>query len=110
MLESLLEFWPLGSFNQPAHYENAMQNGGMSENGTLMNGSGDGAHVLTRRPYFHVPEHTPVIFSEVNGRTLFRMHTRDASGEIENILLKENVPQWVYEIVVEVRFVKNNSS
>ncbi|XP_055341212.1 WD repeat-containing protein 48-like [Paramacrobiotus metropolitanus] len=94
MLESLLEFWPCSYFNRPGSYE--------AENGMMANGAaGDGNHVASRRPFFHVPEHTPVILSEVNGRTLFRMHVRDACGEIENILLKENVPPWVHDIIVE---------
>jgi WD repeat-containing protein 48 len=101
MLESLLEFWPSANCNQVAPYEaNGQEN---AVGGATHNGTGDVIqNNLSRRPYFHVPDHTPVIFSEVNGRTLFRMHARDAGGEIENILLKENVPHWVHDIVVDV--------
>lgn len=52
--------------------------------------------------YFSVPPHTPVIFSEVGGRTLFRFLCRDASGDSERMLLNENVPQWVVSVTVEV--------
>ncbi|OQV16986.1 WD repeat-containing protein 48 [Hypsibius exemplaris] len=110
MLESLLEFWPSASCNQTTQYEQNVLENGTGSNGTSaagglavngVSGDGNSNHSLSRRPYFHIPEHTPVIFSEVNGRTLFRMHARDAGGEIENILLKENVPQWVHDVVVD---------
>ena len=52
--------------------------------------------------YFSVPPHTPVIFSEVGGRTLFRFLCRDAGGDSERSLLSETVPQWVVDITVEV--------
>ena len=43
--------------------------------------------------YFSVPGHTPVIFSEVGGRTLYRLLARDAGGETEGVLLNETVPR-----------------
>ncbi|XP_037903024.1 WD repeat-containing protein 48 homolog isoform X1 [Hermetia illucens] len=51
--------------------------------------------------YFQVPKHTPVIFSEVGGRTVCRLLVRDAAGESESALLHETVPQWVTEVVIE---------
>ncbi|XP_041474967.1 WD repeat-containing protein 48-like [Lytechinus variegatus] len=51
--------------------------------------------------YFSVSAHTPVIFSEVGGRTLFRFLCRDACGDSERMLLNENVPQWVVSVTVE---------
>jgi hypothetical protein len=44
--------------------------------------------------YFSVPGHTPVIFSEVGGRTLYRLLARDAGGETEGVLLNETVPRY----------------
>ncbi|XP_037947169.1 WD repeat-containing protein 48 homolog isoform X1 [Teleopsis dalmanni] len=51
--------------------------------------------------YFQVPKHTPVIFSEVGGRTVCRLLVRDAAGESESTLLHETVPQWVTDVVIE---------
>lgn len=51
--------------------------------------------------YFKVPKHTPLIFSEVGGRTVCRLLVRDAMGETESALLHETVPSWVTEVVVE---------
>lgn len=45
--------------------------------------------------YFSVPKHTPLIFSEVGGRTLYRVLVGDAGGDTENALLNETVPNWV---------------
>lgn len=56
--------------------------------------------------YFSMPGHTPVIFSEVGGRTLYRLLARDAGGETEGVLLNETVPSWVIDIVVEKKLPK----
>ncbi|KAL8578817.1 WD repeat-containing protein 48 [Nucella lapillus] len=55
---------------------------------------------------FSVPGHTPVIFSEVGGRTLFRLLCRDAGGETEQMLLNETVPSWVVDVVVHKNLPK----
>ncbi|KAF4521366.1 hypothetical protein B566_EDAN006955 [Ephemera danica] len=47
--------------------------------------------------FFTVAPHTPVIFSEVGGRTLYRLLVRDAGGETEGMLLNETVPHWVVD-------------
>ncbi|KAF6210381.1 hypothetical protein GE061_013485 [Apolygus lucorum] len=60
------------------------------------------------RDYFKVPPHTPLIFSEVGGRTLYRLLVSDASGENEMSLLQETVPPWVADIVVEKTLPKFN--
>ncbi|XP_076823379.1 WD repeat-containing protein 48-like [Clavelina lepadiformis] len=51
--------------------------------------------------YLKVPPHTPVIFSEVGGRTLFRLLCADAAGETEAMLLQETIPPWVLQAVIE---------
>ena len=54
-------------------------------------------------PYFQVPGHTPVIFSEVGrGKTLFRLLCRDAGGETEQMLLNDTVPGWAVDVLVHV--------
>lgn len=55
--------------------------------------------------YFSMPPHTPVIFSEAGGRTLFRFLCRDAGGESERMLLQDTVPPWVVAVTVEVCMV-----
>uniref|UniRef100_A0A8B9HPK9 WD repeat-containing protein 48 n=1 Tax=Astyanax mexicanus TaxID=7994 RepID=A0A8B9HPK9_ASTMX len=58
--------------------------------------------------YFQVPPHTPVIFGEAGGRTLFRLLCRDSGGETESMLLNETVPQWVIDITVDKNMPKFN--
>ncbi|KHJ41842.1 hypothetical protein D918_08058 [Trichuris suis] len=58
--------------------------------------------------YFSVPGHTPLIFCEPSGRTLFRLTCRDAAGENENALLHDVVPSWVLDIVVNKAMPKYN--
>ncbi|KAL5289332.1 WDR48 family protein [Megaselia abdita] len=58
--------------------------------------------------YFQVPKHTPLIFSEVGGRTVCRLLVRDAAGESESSLLQETIPQWVTDIVIEKNIPKFN--
>uniref|UniRef100_A0A0L8G0N1 Uncharacterized protein n=1 Tax=Octopus bimaculoides TaxID=37653 RepID=A0A0L8G0N1_OCTBM len=63
----------------------------------------NGSECVERRgtgPYFSVPGHTPVIFSEAGGRTMFRLLCRDASGETEQLLLNETIPPWVVDVAV----------
>lgn len=45
-------------------------------------------------------------YSEVGGRTLYRLLVRDAAGETEGVLLKETVPSWVVDIVVQKNLPK----
>ncbi|XP_046396386.1 WD repeat-containing protein 48 [Ischnura elegans] len=70
-----------------------------------------GGQVKTRggNRFFSVPWHTPVMFSEVGGRTQYRLLVREAGGEAENVLLNELVPSWVADAVFErsmPRFLK----
>jgi len=94
LLQALLEHWP-----RPYTIEDESDID-----------SGAGGH--QRQPghngneYFSVPGHTPVIFSEVGGRTLYRLLARDAGGETEGVLLNETVPAWVVDIVVEKKLPK----
>ena len=101
ILQALLEHWPhIHSFHN-------------NVNGPIVNGNeinydeknckaeetnGDG--VVCEKPfnqYFRVPLHTPVIFSEDNGRALLRFLVGDARAE--DLHLQENVPSWVTNVI-----------
>uniref|UniRef100_A0A915K2Q2 WD repeat-containing protein 48 homolog n=1 Tax=Romanomermis culicivorax TaxID=13658 RepID=A0A915K2Q2_ROMCU len=90
MLQALLEYWPRAQ----GHIDIPLEDGGF--NTAYLNG------------YFSVPEHTPLIFCEPNGRTLFRLVCRDAAGENESAILADTVPAWVFEIVVNKAMPKYN--
>ncbi|XP_062585937.1 WD repeat-containing protein 48-like [Saccostrea cucullata] len=86
LLQALLEHWP------KAHmYEN--QEGMMEGADTQL---------------FSVPDHTPVIFCESDGRALYRFLCRDAAGETEQNYLNELVPSWAVEVVVHRNTPKSN--
>jgi len=90
LLQALLEHWP-----RPYTLEDESDLD-----------SGPGRQAAQGNEYFSVPGHTPVIFSEVGGRTLYRLLARDAGGETEGVLLNETVPAWVVDIVVEKKLPK----
>ena len=93
LLQALLEHWP-----RPYNIEDEsdIDSGSHQRPGQQTQGN----------EYFSVPGHTPVIFSEVGGRTLYRLLARDAGGETEGVLLNETVPAWVVDIVVEKKLPK----
>ncbi|XP_069106790.1 WD repeat-containing protein 48-like isoform X1 [Argopecten irradians] len=90
LLQALLEHWP-----KTHDYET--QDG--------MNGIVEKSQST---PLFQVPGHTPVIFCEIGGRTLFRLLCRDAAGETEQMLLNETVPSWVVDVIVHRNAPKSN--
>lgn len=91
LLQALLEYWP-----RPYNTEDESD----------LEQGGNGSRHVNGNEYFQVPGHTPVIFSEVGGRTLYRLLARDAGGETEGVLLNETVPAWVVDIVVEKKLPK----
>uniref|UniRef100_A0A6I8RD51 WD repeat-containing protein 48 n=1 Tax=Xenopus tropicalis TaxID=8364 RepID=A0A6I8RD51_XENTR len=99
LLQALLEFWPRTHINPMEEEENEVNHvaNGEQEN-RIQKGNG----------YFQVPPHTPVIFGEAGGRTLFRLLCRDSGGETESMLLNETVPQWVIDITVDKNMPKFN--
>ncbi|OXB69780.1 UNVERIFIED_CONTAM: hypothetical protein H355_012722, partial [Colinus virginianus] len=99
LLQALLEYWPRTHINPMDEEENEMNHAvnGEQEN-RVQKGNG----------YFQVPPHTPVIFGEAGGRTLFRLLCRDSGGETESMLLNETVPQWVIDITVDKNMPKFN--
>uniref|UniRef100_A0A671NTL3 WD repeat-containing protein 48 n=1 Tax=Sinocyclocheilus anshuiensis TaxID=1608454 RepID=A0A671NTL3_9TELE len=92
LLQALLEYWPRTHIN-PTDEETELNHG--------MNGEHE-SRIQKGNGYFQVPPHTPVIFGEAGGRTLFRLLCRDSGGETESMLLNETVPQWVIDITVDV--------
>ncbi|XP_048249973.1 WD repeat-containing protein 48-like [Haliotis rufescens] len=90
LLQALLEHWPKAQAEDP------------------QDGSAGTDKSSASNPMFSVPGHTPVIFSEVGGRTLFRLLCRDAGGETEQMLLNETVPAWVVDVVVQKNMPKFN--
>ncbi|XP_071495123.1 WD repeat-containing protein 48-like [Diadema antillarum] len=110
VLQALLEHWPRTHAYDPdsinGHAVNGIDTSTDDINLTVDSSSPTTSHpphsVINKgNSYFSVPPHTPVIFSEVGGRTLFRFLCRDASGDSERMLLNENVPQWVVSVTVE---------
>ncbi|OXB63821.1 hypothetical protein ASZ78_016227 [Callipepla squamata] len=99
LLQALLEYWPRTHINPMDEEENEINHAvnGEQEN-RVQKGNG----------YFQVPPHTPVIFGEAGGRTLFRLLCRDSGGETESMLLNETVPQWVIDITVDKNMPKFN--
>uniref|UniRef100_UPI00358E0F08 WD repeat-containing protein 48 isoform X3 n=1 Tax=Myxine glutinosa TaxID=7769 RepID=UPI00358E0F08 len=99
LLQALLEHWPrthAGPLEEDDMELNQVN--GENENRVIQKGNG----------YFQVPPHTPVIFTEAGGRTLFRLLCRDAGGETESVLLNETVPQWVVDVAVDKNMPKFN--
>ncbi|XP_035231872.1 WD repeat-containing protein 48-like isoform X1 [Stegodyphus dumicola] len=92
LLQALLEHWP-ATYSADEELDNG-------DNGTVADGPVNGERQRPGNPYFSVPEHTPVIFSEVGGRTLLRLLVGDAGRETEELLLHETVPAWVTDVVV----------
>uniref|UniRef100_A0A5S6R2H6 WD repeat-containing protein 48 homolog n=1 Tax=Trichuris muris TaxID=70415 RepID=A0A5S6R2H6_TRIMR len=90
LLQALLEHWPRSKVIQEQMHE------------------ASGFDSRYANGYFSVPGHTPLIFCEPSGRTLFRLACRDAAGENENALLHDVVPPWVLDIVVNKAMPKYN--
>lgn len=57
---------------------------------------------------FSLPEHTPVILSEGNGRPVFRFLIRDAAHEVEANMLAEQTPKWILNVVERNELPKLN--
>lgn len=94
LLQALLEHWAHPALGPPAGNSQQQQSGG--------GGSVDMNDQPQRgNEFFKVPKHTPVIISELAGRTVCRLLVRDTSGENESTFLTDNVPAWVTDVVVE---------
>lgn len=99
LLQALLEHWAHPALGPPSGNSQQQQTGGGS-------GGGGGGVDMGDQPqrgneFFKVPKHTPVIISELAGRTVCRLLVRDTSGENESTFLTDNVPSWVTDVVVE---------
>ncbi|KAK8786071.1 hypothetical protein V5799_007564 [Amblyomma americanum] len=89
VLQALLENWP-------ATYANEEE----PENGPVAPTMNGGDRQKPGNMYFSVPEHTPVTFGEVGGRTLLRFLVGDAGRDTEEMLLHETMPSWMLDVVV----------
>ncbi|GAB1294815.1 WD repeat-containing protein 48 [Apodemus speciosus] len=98
LLQALLEYWPRTHVTPMDEEENDANHVSGEQESRVQKGNG----------YFQVPPHTPVIFGEAGGRTLFRLLCRDSGGETEAMLLNETVPQWVIDITVDKNMPKFN--
>ncbi|CAO2633215.1 WD repeat-containing protein 48 [Lemmus lemmus] len=98
LLQALLEYWPRTHVTPMDEEENEVNHVSGEQESRVQKGNG----------YFQVPPHTPVVFGEAGGRTLFRLLCRDSGGETEAMLLNETVPQWVIDITVDKNMPKFN--
>ncbi|KAG8182664.1 hypothetical protein JTE90_019689 [Oedothorax gibbosus] len=96
LLQALLEHWP-ATFSADEDCDSNMNERPIMEE-----------RPSTGNQYFSVPEHIPVIFSEVGGRTLLRLLVGDAGRETEELLLTETVPAWVTDVVVSKNMPRFN--
>ncbi|XP_026097411.1 WD repeat-containing protein 48-like isoform X1 [Carassius auratus] len=125
LLQALLEYWPRTHINPSDDESEANHTIGENSQLFLTSSSLKCADLATKKHidavngehesrmqkgngYFQVPPHTPVIFGEAGGRTLFRLLCRDSGGETESMLLNETVPQWVIDITVDKNMPKFN--
>ena len=102
LLQALLEHWPRTHTIEPEEIPHATNGMDTSSDENKSPRDTSAGTLRTGNGYFSVLGHTPVIFSEVGGRTLFRFLCRDAGGDSERLLLNETVPQWVVDITVDV--------
>ena len=56
---------------------------------------------------FNIPEHITIIFSEVAGRTLYRIEVKDLSRENEQNSLSNIMPSWIIDALLGVIFINN---
>ncbi|KAI5106512.1 WD repeat-containing protein 48, partial [Silurus meridionalis] len=106
LLQALLEYWPR-THSSPMDEETELNHKYPLNLCALVNGEHEN-RIQKGNGYFQVPPHTPVIFGEAGGRTLFRLLCRDSGGETESMLLNETVPQWVIDITVDKNMPKFN--
>ncbi len=50
----------------------------------------------------HIPNHMPIVFSEVAGRTLYRVEYKDSGHEYEQQALTNIIPLWIIDPIVNV--------
>ncbi|KAI6197098.1 WD repeat-containing protein 48-like protein [Aphelenchoides besseyi] len=58
--------------------------------------------------FFSFPPHTPILIREENGRPIFRCTVRDAANPTESAMLRDQLPQWVLDVVELNQFPKFN--
>lgn len=106
LLQALLEYWAHPALGPPppmSSSSSSSMNNAAAHNSSGGGGGGESGCESPQRgnEFFKVPKHTPVIISELAGRTVCRLLVRDTSGENERTFLTDNVPAWVTDVVVE---------
>lgn len=71
-------------------------------NDSSVNGSGGGGGGQPGLLRFTIPEHTPVVFSEVAGKCLYRLEIRDMSKDSEQQPLANVMPSWIVDALFGV--------
>ncbi len=51
-----------------------------------------------------IPEHIPITFSEIAGRTLYRVERKDVGNESEQQSLTNVLPIWIVDPLTNVDF------
>ena len=74
-----------------------------SNNGGITNKATDEEQSQAGLLRFNIPEHTPIIFSEVGGRTLHRTEVKELSKENEQENLSNVMPLWIIDTLVNVK-------
>eukprot|EP00064_Thunnus_orientalis_P004799 superscaffoldBa00000448_g4811 len=87
LLQALLEFWPRTRINPMDEEENEVNHVNGEQENRVQKGNG----------YFQVPPHTPVIFGEAGGRTLFRDRL-----SASDMLQVRKVMEHVYEKIINL--------
>lgn len=99
LLQALLEYWPGinmyhdNEANEKADADNSVESSAEKKQVQVKVNDGN--------RYFSIPDHTPIVFSEVGGRTMFRLLCSDAGREPESLILCDIAPQWVIETVID---------
>jgi hypothetical protein len=71
----------------------------IQQNGTTTSIADDASTVARR---LRIPDHTPIIFSEIAGRTLYRIDYKDTGREEEQQQLTNLLPLWIIDPIVNV--------
>lgn len=53
-----------------------------------------------------IVEHIPIVFSEIAGRTLYRVEHKDIGRESEQQALTNVLPLWIVDTLTNVCFLK----
>jgi len=108
LLYALLEHWPVvqkakskSEEEDKSDCKDDKQLASKNQSNCELNSESSKDFNIIQKPFFKVPPYTPIIVTEVNGRALLRMTSGDCAGRAECGQLKENLPLWVQQAVVQ---------